>query len=229
MEHWLTIACFTISMLMVGFGTALAQDETGVTQQGPNELAVALFEDIIYPDTLTIFVGDTIAWINIDNTVHAVDSGTPQNPTNLFNSGDIQPLGGTFSYTFTSGGTYPYYSHILPNTTGVIIVQTEVITHVSEGEPAAIPAVLYQNVPNPFNNETMLSFDLDRPGDVTLSIYTVTGQKVWEQVLRSLSPGHHSIKWNARDASGLTLSGGIYLYTLEYEGTMAVRRMLYMK
>jgi plastocyanin len=218
--HWLTIAGFSIAMLLIGFGaSAQAQDE----------FAVALFEDVVYPDTLTIFVGDTIVWINIDTAVHAVDSGTPQNPTDLFHSGDIPPRGATFSYTFTSGGTYPYYSHIHPELTGVIIVETEVITPVTESEPAAIPVVLYQNVPNPFNSETMLSFDLNRPGDVTLSIYTVTGQKVWEQVLQSLSPGHHSVKWNASDASGLTLSGGIYLYTLKYEGTMAVRRMLYMK
>ena len=112
---------------------------------------------------------------------------------------------------------------------GVIMVETEQTTGVVDREPAAIPVVLYQNVPNPFNSETMISFDLNRPGDVTLAIYTVTGQKVWEQTILSLSPGRHSIKWSARDASGLTLSGGIYICTLKCDGTVAVRRMLYMK
>ena len=56
------------------------------------------------PDTITVVVGvnNTVVWTNNDNMPHTVTS-----TTKLFDSGNMNP-GDTFSYTFTSPGTYSY-------------------------------------------------------------------------------------------------------------------------
>jgi plastocyanin len=59
------------------------------------------------PPTLTIKEGTTVTWTNQDAVVHTVTSDT-----GVFDSGDLAQ-GATFSYTFTTAGTYVY--HCLPH------------------------------------------------------------------------------------------------------------------
>lgn len=73
---------------------------------GPNEIWMQSISFV--PNNKTISVGTTITWINKDAVVHTATSGNPGNPSGSFNSGNIQS-GGTFSFTFDSTGTYPYY------------------------------------------------------------------------------------------------------------------------
>jgi plastocyanin len=59
------------------------------------------------PPTLTIKEGTTVSWTNTDSAIHTVTSDT-----GVFDSGDMAK-GATFSYTFTTAGTYVY--HCLPH------------------------------------------------------------------------------------------------------------------
>ncbi|MHB9027491.1 MAG: hypothetical protein ACYC9O_01850 [Candidatus Latescibacterota bacterium] len=79
-----------------------------------------------------------------------------------------------------------------------------------------IPFALNRAYPNPFNPETMLSFTLDRGMRISLTTYTVTGQKAAEPASGFFPAGAHSIKW---DASGL--SSGVYCIRLT-DGKRAV-------
>lgn len=63
------------------------------------------------PPTLTISPGATITWTNRDNFDHTVTSGTPGNPSGMFDSG-ILHSGQTFQFTFNDKGTIPYYCRI---------------------------------------------------------------------------------------------------------------------
>jgi plastocyanin len=69
------------------------------------------------PNPITVSVGTTIKWTNNDNVGHTVSS---QN--NLWDSGDIEP-GATYSRTFQSTGTFPYYCAYHPGMVGTIAVQ----------------------------------------------------------------------------------------------------------
>jgi plastocyanin len=60
------------------------------------------------PAAKTISVGTTITWTNKDNTVHTATSGVPGTPDGLFNSGNLNN-GGTFSFKFTTAGTFKYF------------------------------------------------------------------------------------------------------------------------
>ncbi len=56
------------------------------------------------PSSITVNVNTTVKWTNKDTYyTHTVTSNS-----GVFDSGSI-PSGGTFSYTFTSAGTYPYH------------------------------------------------------------------------------------------------------------------------
>ena len=62
------------------------------------------------PAQVTINVGDTVRWA-WESGSHSVTSGTPDQPSGLFDSG-IHQTGYTFSHTFTEAGEIPYYCRV---------------------------------------------------------------------------------------------------------------------
>ena len=83
----------------------------------------------------------------------------------------------------------------------------------NEDEPTAQPTLfeLDQNFPNPFNPTTNITFSLNEPSRVTLSVFDVAGREV-ETMLSgaSLQSGAHEIAFDAG-----ALPSGTYLYQLE--------------
>ena len=75
------------------------------------------------PAQLRIKRGQQVSWINHDNVVHNVMSGTPEGSLDEeFNSGSITSRA-SFSHTFVKTGVYPYFSVIHPWQVGKIIVE----------------------------------------------------------------------------------------------------------
>ncbi|HXX72084.1 MAG TPA: multicopper oxidase domain-containing protein [Candidatus Acidoferrales bacterium] len=71
------------------------------------------------PPTITVVIGvnNTVIWTNDDSAEHTVTA-----TNNSFNSGYIEP-GQSFTYTFTTPGTYTYYCTIHPWMKGTVIVE----------------------------------------------------------------------------------------------------------
>jgi hypothetical protein len=69
------------------------------------------------PATLTVSVGTTITWTNLDSAPHTVTSDD-----NLFDSGTLNQ-GAPFSHTFTTPGTFAYHCNIHPSMTAQVVVQ----------------------------------------------------------------------------------------------------------
>jgi plastocyanin len=72
---------------------------------------------VFNPVTLTTTVGSTVVWTNTDNKAHTTTSNT-----GLWSSGDV-PANGTFSFQFTTAGTFAYRCTIHAGMTGTVIVQ----------------------------------------------------------------------------------------------------------
>jgi len=68
------------------------------------------------PSTITVSAGSTITWTNKDGVSHTVTSNT-----GLFDSGTFGS-NGTFSFTFPTAGTYPYYCAVHPSMTATVKV-----------------------------------------------------------------------------------------------------------
>ncbi len=73
---------------------------------------------------------------------------------------------------------------------------------------------LEQNYPNPFNSSTTLRFDLPQAGPVRLAIYNLLGQEVRVLTDAVYDGGVHTLYWDGSDASGNTLTSGLYLARL---------------
>jgi amicyanin len=70
------------------------------------------------PEVLTVKVGTTITWTNKDEVPHTVTSSDKR-----FKSSGALDQGDSYSFTFTTPGTYPYYCTVHPFMTGKVIVQ----------------------------------------------------------------------------------------------------------
>lgn len=85
---------------------------------------------------------------------------------------------------------------------------------------------LEQNYPNPFNPTTTISYLIDKPGYVNLTIYNITGQRVRTLVDGYRSNGSHITIWNGLDERGGSLAAGIYFYRLRSGDQIQSRKML---
>lgn len=85
------------------------------------------------------------------------------------------------------------------------------------------------NYPNPFNPSTTISFFVQLPGTVKLSIYNLKGQLVKVLVNESKTSGQHQIVWHGDDRNGKIVSSGIYYCKVETRGSTYSHKMLLMK
>jgi len=88
---------------------------------------------------------------------------------------------------------------------------------------------LLANYPNPFNPMTIISFLLAKESPVSIEIYNLKGQKIWDQEEKILPPGKHQITWNGQDEQGNMVGSGIYFYRLKTPEFSSVRKMLLIK
>lgn len=95
-------------------------------------------------------------------------------------------------------------------------------------EPEAKPKqfALFQNYPNPFNPETMIRFQLPQANYVVVRIFNTLGAEIRKLVNGQYDAGDYSVIWDARDNSGNAVSSGIYVYQIQVEQYVAVKRMV---
>ncbi|MEW5995618.1 MAG: cupredoxin family copper-binding protein [Candidatus Zixiibacteriota bacterium] len=71
------------------------------------------------PSSITVSVGTTVTWTNMDAVIHtATSTGGPTS----FDSGNLLQ-GQSWSYTFSQAGTYTYKCTPHPYMTGTVVVQ----------------------------------------------------------------------------------------------------------
>jgi hypothetical protein len=73
---------------------------------------------------------------------------------------------------------------------------------------------LDQNSPNPFNNNTVIGFNLPSASNVRLEVLDVFGNVVKTLFDGSLPGAYHSYNWDGRDDAGAYVSSGTYIYRL---------------
>lgn len=70
------------------------------------------------------------------------------------------------------------------------------------------------NYPNPFSDQTTISFNLEEKSLVTLRIYNLNGTVVSTLINNHLPSGKHTATWNGRNTSGKELPAGFYIYEI---------------
>ena len=93
---------------------------------------------------------------------------------------------------------------------------------------------LLPNYPNPFNPETWIPYRLAESAEVTLSIYSLNGNRVRTLALGHQSAGFYESRsraayWDGRNAIGERVASGVYFYTLTAGDFAATGKMLILK
>lgn len=132
----------------------------------------------------------------------------------------------------------PYYGvswdgdEIEPNPdTNWEIIPSDVLSTPASAVPGTSEAILlHPAVPNPFNPQTTIAFDLPQTQALSLRILDVSGRTVKTLLANEvLAAGRHEMLWNGRDARGRHCPSGIYFSCLEGGGVLATERMTLLK
>ena len=91
------------------------------TQSG--NVILTIFNEEFHPNIIVITSGSKITWVNHDPMAHTVTEGQHASPIQHgFNSG-ILPAGKSWSYVFSTPGTYLYTCEFHPNMNARVIVK----------------------------------------------------------------------------------------------------------
>ena len=114
-----------LALLAVLVALALA---VGAEAAG-DETEVAIPGRLFAPGELDALAGQTVTWRNADSGSHTVSS-----EDDVFDSGYLSP-GSTFSHTFASTGTFPYFCRIHRSMRGLVRVYALIL----DGPPLPLP------------------------------------------------------------------------------------------
>jgi plastocyanin len=93
---------------MLAFGTVAAQDATNV---------ITIDNFTFAPKELTVAVGTTVKWVNHDDIPHTVANKDKAFRSQALDTDD------SYSFTFTSAGTFDYFCGLHPHMVGKVIVK----------------------------------------------------------------------------------------------------------
>ena len=96
-------------------------------------------------------------------------------------------------------------------------------------ETLALRPRLEQNSPNPFNNQTILSYFLPAAAKTRLEIFSLSGQRIAILHQGRQRAGHHRFEWNGRDDLGRQVASGLYLYQLVTPQETLRRKLILVK
>ena len=88
---------------------------------------------------------------------------------------------------------------------------------------------LNQNYPNPFNPVTSISYNLPTDENVRITVSDIMGKRIRMLVDNDQTAGQKTIRWNATNELGNTVSAGIYLLTIEAGSFVKTNKMILLK
>jgi hypothetical protein len=190
---------------------------------------------------------------------YSVDNLAPAAPLNLnLAAGELywdEAPEADFDYFTVYGSESPVFdpaAEVVAHTTDpqfVVLGQTYNHYYVTttdfagnEGEAAALQFVsntplpdlarnqLHANVPNPFNPQTAIKFELATVQRVSLTVFDVNGRRVRTLIQgETLGATSHERVWNGQDDSGRQAAAGVYFYLLQGEDFADTKRMVMVK
>ena len=118
-------------------------------------------------------------------------------------------VGGTGSQYYTNG-------------TPMVRMNFDASTGIAEVSETGV--VLGQNMPNPFDNNSTINFELTNTSDVQFEFVDMTGKVVKTMDLGTLTNGSHNIQVDATE-----FASGVYYYSLVSEGSKITSKMIVQK
>jgi Secretion system C-terminal sorting domain len=83
---------------------------------------------------------------------------------------------------------------------------------------------LFQNYPNPFNPSTTIKYQIPKSGNVSLKVYDILGSEIATPVNEFKNEGRYEVIFDAS-----ILSSGVYIYRLNVNESVIVKKMVLLK
>jgi hypothetical protein len=180
----------------------------------PDSIAYRIWNDTIYLDWRDNYEADFAGY----QLHREIFSGFTPSPANLI----AEPEGSSFADgNVIEGQTYYYRMASLDNQGNLSEYSPEMAvmaTGVLEGAVIPRMTVIVGNYPNPFNQQTIISYHLAdvgyQPAEVKLTICDIGGRLIKTLVNQRQHPGDYRISWDGRDEGGEAVSSGVYFSRL---------------
>jgi plastocyanin len=111
-------ACLAAALGAVSTLGLAAAALPGFAQSAPAAGAVSIDNFTFTPQTLTVRAGTTVTWTNKDDIPHGIAA-----TGNGFTRSKALDTDDSYSFTFTTPGTYKYFCYIHPHMVGTIVVE----------------------------------------------------------------------------------------------------------
>lgn len=195
-------------------------------EDGSDDLGIILGQSGTFTEGLIFNYSGDNNWIDhITPTGDAFTIFKNQSPAYnnavAYDEGSYKTIGASFEFGGLTGTntTNDYLMHQYLDFFGIdaiwVSVPEEVASEVSFG----------QAYPNPFTDETNISFSVNKAVDISIDVYNMNGQKISSIVNASFAAGSHIIKWNA-GAEGN--SEGIYFLRMVTDNEVITRKVILM-
>ena len=99
-------------------------------------------------------------------------------------------------------------------------------TGVSETEPES--SIKTGNYPNPFRDETVIRFEIEKESRVSLEVYDISGKLVNRIFDAEVGAGTHEVPWNGSGSAGNRVSEGMYFYQLKAGNQIVTGKLIMM-
>lgn len=129
-------------------------------------------------------------------------------------------------WTFLSGETFQVHEGIFVDSRGDLWfggfyngelirwahddLPTSIGWYTDPSEPGSFQ--LFQNWPNPFNQQTEIAFRLGRRQAASLAVFSSVGQRVATWTDATYPAGRHQTSWDGRDDDGQPVASGTYVF-----------------
>ncbi len=68
-----------------------------------------------------------------------------------------------------------------------------------------------------------------KQGEVTITLYDITGREIKEIYNGNMNTGTRGVTWDKRDNNGQHISNGVYIYRMETEGEVYQGKIINLK
>src|ERR1700741_4104070 len=109
-------AVFSSAVLGAVVGSVLAASGVSPRADGPSTVSIDNFS--FAPKELTVKAGTTVTWTNRDDIPHGIASSN-----NAFKRSPALDTDESYSFTFTTPGTYQYFCYLHPHMVGSTAVE----------------------------------------------------------------------------------------------------------
>ncbi len=87
-----------------------------------------------------------------------------------------------------------------------------------------------QNIPNPFNSQTTIHFELAEKSEISLTIFDNSGKVVKTLLNEEKEAGNYSIIWDGTNDKAINVEGGIYFYRIKTGNKFSeTKKMLFLR